>query len=173
MSNRKSLEKLLWDQSTLWTVRSHLLTARPGGSEFARHHCSKLKKRRQISAKLSVTRISSNGRFMQQGCKGQMQKVAGKGNRNSSVFPVTMSWIFLISSFVLILGVLEHPLFLLHPIRKTAFPSPLSSSSGKGKRSQRPWSRLQENICFYLLCFWNPLCVSKRMLPTQSLPAGK
>lgn len=32
-----------------------------------------------------------------------MQKVAEKGNRNNGVFPAIMSWIFLISSFVLML----------------------------------------------------------------------
>lgn len=40
---------------------------------------------------------------MQQGCKGQMQKEAEEGNRNNGVFSVNMSWIFLISSFVLML----------------------------------------------------------------------
>lgn len=40
---------------------------------------------------------------MQQGCQGQTQKVAEAGNRNNGVFPVNTSWIFQISSFVLML----------------------------------------------------------------------
>lgn len=58
-------------------------------------------------------------------------------------------------------------------LRKVAVPFSTELLLGRRNRNLKVWIKISEKRVFSLLCFWNPQCISNRMLPTQSLPAGK